>query len=402
MMRRQRSRGLAIMVIIMVMLVLFVLVLSIGTISVQNLSDVATSVYEQQAFYTAQAGLADALSHLNSSASWTAGLSNVALPNHPTFTYSVTVTPGGAGVTAPDGTAIPSGNVYLRSTGTATRGATRVVSAVTSSSGLFSNALFGAVSVSMSGNAYTDSWDSASGPYTTPTSPQTTAPVGTNSTAAGAVSLVGNATVNGNVIIGPGGNPSTVIAGSGTYTGSALPEGTALNLPQITSPISGTGTAFSLSGGSQTLSPGVYTSVSATGNSHLTLTSGTYYVKGDVKIGGNSALVIQASSGPVILYVDGNFDSSSGTINNLSGIPSNFQIYGTDSSAKLDISGGTAAYLVAYARNATVSVTGNGDVYGGLIGSDVRMVGSGAVHYDQAVKSVAIGATYRLYSFKRW
>jgi hypothetical protein len=88
---------------------------------------------------------------------------------------------------------------------------------------MFQFAVFSDEDFSLNGNTTVtvDSYNSNNGPYNA-LNPGNSGDVGTNSTGANMVSLIGNANVNGSVTVGKGGDPNTVIEVSpgATITGS--------------------------------------------------------------------------------------------------------------------------------------------------------------------------------------
>lgn len=96
-----------------------------------------------------------------------------------------------------------------------------------------------------------------------------------------------------------------------------------------------------------------------------------------------------APPGQVIVNVAGNGVSqpvnlSGGTLQNLSGIPLNFQlIYGGGQSIAL--SGGTMAYGVIYAPNAGVTLGGGGGWFGAMTVRTLTSSGGSSLHYDRAL-----------------
>ncbi len=126
------------------------------------------------------------------------------------------------------------------------------------------------------------------------------------------------------------------------------------------------------------------------GGKTLHLSAGTYVVN-TLTLSGGSVIIVD--SGPVILNAAAQgvsagsccaVDFSGGTVSNVGGLPSNFQIvYG--GTASIDMSGGSGAYAVVYAPNAPVSIGGGGDLYGAIIGATVDNSGGTSIHFDRAL-----------------
>ena len=153
--------------------------------------------------------------------------------------------------------------------------------------------LFSSTSVQMSGNAGTDSFDSRNGPYN-PSQPRSNGHVGTNTIQAGYVMLSGNVHIGGNVVVGPGGNPSRVIVTSGNVridgSRTAAPSLRVLDPVVIPSSLTNLGGLTVNGNNTVTLGAGTYwySSINVTGNGRVNFTGpATVYVSGNVTLSGN-------------------------------------------------------------------------------------------------------------------
>ena len=116
------------------------------------------------------------------------------------------------------------------------------------------------------------------------------------------------------------------------------------------------------------------------GNKSLTLTGGTYYVR-DFTLTGMSTLNV---SGPTTIYVTGNFTrAGSATLTNTTATPGNFQVMMTGGTATITSS--NALYGVIYAPNTAVTVDGDSDLYGAVVGKTLTLTGTGDAHYDESL-----------------
>lgn len=104
-------------------------------------------------------------------------------------------------------------------------------------------------------------------------------PVGVDSTAAGAITASGSATVSGSKVTVAG---TAKTSGTAKITPAAAAGSVADPLAGTTIPtISGTATKLTVSGSTvQTAQPGVYSSISVTGNASVTLAAGRYVIAG--------------------------------------------------------------------------------------------------------------------------
>jgi hypothetical protein len=131
--------------------------------------------------------------------------------------------------------------------------------------------------------------------------------------------------------------------------------------------------------------PGTYGAIST--NSTLTLAPGVYNIY-SLSVGGGNGAITVYPPGAVIL----NFPSTNtGTVISLTGqgivnptnIPNNFQInYG--GTGTVSIGGQGAQYAIVDAPNSNLSVAGNGDFFGRVIGGTIDYGGNGTFHYDLA------------------
>ena len=318
------------------------------------------------AFNAAEAGFDDAYYRLKNntitSFPWTSGYVSLDSGNMKGG-YSTTVTDMGSNIKRISVTG------YSPSQSSSTeifeqRALTGYASATSGSVG-FNYGVFGRTSVTFTGNAQVDSYNSALGAYNTTSNRSTTSnAAATNSTSSGGMTLTGNATIYGNAQIGTGGSTSTVIS----TTGNAL--------------ISGTKTAQSsnLSTPAATTSTASSGALSISGNTNYTLPAGTYNFS-SLSITGNGRLT---PTGAVRIYVSGTISIAGNGIATTSNTPTNLTLYSTGSSS-VSLSGNGNFYGGIYAPNSTVSNTGNGQLYGAVVANVYNQTGNGNVHFDQAL-----------------
>ena len=331
------------------------------------------TVHQTQAFYLAEAGLDTALVALCSDARYS-GTGYVTLydeDNQAIGGYDITVTDLGSNqrqVTAvgryPDND--PSAAWYADTT---------VQGTVTVSSAPFAAAAFAQQSVSFAGNGTVDSYDSRDGPYSAHTA-HAHGDVGTNGVQASAVNVSGNAKINGDVEVGPGANVNQAItlSGNATITGTKTAQSSATPLNVVTA--SGLTNLGDLS---------------VSGNNTVTLSAGTYYYD-DIKVSGNGKVKF---NGPVTLYLSGTLRISGNGFSTSSNTPTNLTVY-VETSQPVSFTGNANFYGVVYAPLSAVSTSGNGSVYGAMVGKTVTMRGNGHLHYDEALGGVGGGSSATL------
>jgi len=290
---------------------------------------------------------------------------------------------------------------------------------------IFTYAVFGVSatcgSVSFGGGGGTDSFDSSAGTYAA-TEQLTLGNIGSNGNfslsggggTAPLIKVIGGTlstpkSGTGNCVVG---SPDALTIGSGWTTGaltqlsapvtyptplapSPTPPTTGQNIRNNCSSITGCscypfGGYACTNSGPYRLTPGTYGDLLMGGGKTLHLSAGTYVVN-TLTLSGGSVIIVD--SGPVILNAAAQgvsagsccaVDFSGGTVSNVGGLPSNFQIvYG--GTASIDMSGGSGAYAVVYAPNAPVSIGGGGDLYGAIIGATVDNSGGTSIHFDRAL-----------------
>lgn len=253
---------------------------------------------------------------------------------------------------------------------------------------LFNYAVFGRQSVSISGNASTDSYDSSKGNYGG-SNKGANGDVGTNGATPGAITLSGGAKVYGDAITGPGGTVS-ISGGAQVVPPGTITDQNNVNLPAVVVPSALQGLSPETYNG--TISPGdhKYSSIAISGSESLNISSSTkIYLTGSqsLNISGSGGLNI-ASGAQVTIYTDGGINISSSGIVNQSRIPTNLILYGTPSCHSITLSGSGDFYGAIYAPDASISKSGSSLVYGALIGNQVSIPGSGDLHYDENLKTI--------------
>ena len=245
----------------------------------------------------------------------------------------------------------------------------------------------GCGAITISGNAYSDSFDSSQGPYT-----QTKQLSGGIVGVSGNIKLDGNAKVNGpifalNTAEGncKNGTPGITLSGKGVATGGYIQLSAAPVFASV--PVVPPGTTDLHLTSNAILPPGSYGNITVSGGKTLTFTPGTYNVN-SLALTGHAVLTVNPP-GPIIINVAGSnvsqpIDLTGGSIDNPSAIPRQFQLlYGGNSS--ITLSGGSGAYALLYAPNAAVTLSGGADWYGAMAVATLDDTGGSAIHYDRSL-----------------
>lgn len=290
---------------------------------------------------------------------------------------------------------------------------------------LWSNGIVSRGTLTFSGSADIDSYDSSVGPYNSATNRSDRITVASASTALDPVVVGSSASIYGYVatagadpLVGPGGQ----IYGSTTPTGTdvdptRIRRDFTSNFPDATAP---TGTATSLSaigtsldlprGGDTAGANGRYlyttTAVGLGGSDRLRILGPVdIIVTGNLTVGGTASIEVETGSGRSLnLYCPGTISlGGSGMLNNTTD-PSKATIWGTavsPATQTISLTGNNAHTGTIYAPNANITLAGSGDTSGAVIGNTVVVGGNGKFHYDTdlAVVEASAEATYRLSSW---
>lgn len=257
---------------------------------------------------------------------------------------------------------------------------------------IFQFALFGDQLVSVSGSAITDSYDSCAGLYENdPDDPDYNAghngDVGTNSTAAGGITVGGSIFVDGQLAVGmdvddpeslvTGYDPAFITGGTSppSDTQDVVAQPTAFPMPAVEVPAGLTCSALTVGGNTTTTLPAgggaacvgnecCFTTLTVQGGGELTAST-------DVKV-----------------YMT---DELTATGNTVVGVPSDptrmlFLIASTgEATIEGTITGSSQFYGALYAPDAAITITGNADVFGSIIAEQINVTGSAAIHYDECL-----------------
>ncbi|PYV18594.1 MAG: hypothetical protein DMG21_04470 [Acidobacteria bacterium] len=269
----------------------------------------------------------------------------------------------------------------------------------------------GCGSINLQGGAYTDSFDSDSGSYSS--SVQTS---GGNVATNGNMYLAGtntqvegtfyglNSSVGTSCSYGINNNSHATPAYQGTSLLSApinypTPAAPSPAPPTTAQSISGSCGAFSgctnNAAKDVSLSPSYqYGNLNVSSGTTVHLATGTYNIN-SLTLGGNSVLSLTTypsgtATGPVILNFAGAggvspvFDLSGGSISNITADAGDVQIvYG--GTGTITIAGGANSYGIVYAPNAPVTTSGSASWLGAVVSNTFTDSGGAAVHYDAAL-----------------
>jgi len=376
---RAVERGSVFLLSIVVLTVLLVLGASLMEKAQTAVYRTSVSNRGTQSFHLAEAGVQRALWALRQPNGWLTygGESRIALPGG-FVDVSVSPPPSARGVFTDRVTVLATG--YLPGPNGAKRHSCTVRAITHKDPRYFEFAVFGTDGVTIGNgivSVLADSYSSDNGEYGGANVSES-ADVGTNSTAAGAVKILPQGEVHGNVCVGWGAVvPSACVDNKGLITGTVSALDSANQLPSITSWPAG---AVELG------------DVWLDGSKELVLGEGTYHMT-DLDISGSARIVC---NGKVVIYIDETSDMSTPDIRiggngivNTSRIPANLILYCASDVTNIAISGNGQFYGGIYAPNAAITLNA-GDLYGAVVGRTVTLNGATAkVHYDKALRDHA-------------
>jgi hypothetical protein len=221
-----------------------------------------------------------------------------------------------------------------------------------------------------------------------------------NPTAKGALTLAGNATiaVPGVVIVDSSSIVALAISGNAMVSS---PLATGVAVPDPLAGLSGPSTtgltnygSISLSKGSQTICPGIYSQIKVSGNASLTLNPGTYIIEGggltvtgNASITGSGVIIYNAGSnypnpggsfGGIMFSGNGSFNLTASTAGTYAGI---LIFQSRQNTRALSFSGNAMAGMTGtiYAANALLSMTGNAQLTSSLVVNSLNLSGNVAL-----------------------
>lgn len=238
--------------------------------------------------------------------------------------------------------------------------------------------------------------------------------IGTQSTANSSIILNNGVIVQGDIIVGIGGNPDTAIKDLGATTGDQYAATLDDPLPQITPPtLPNMGSSLAAKGETITLTPansGTYTGIDlknekSPGILEIDGEGVTLHITGDIQLGQSCEIVVTEGSS-LIIYCDGNITCGNGSGINTQNPPeaaSTLQLYATgDNTQTFDIKAKSNFTGVIYAPDANIQLYAGGDAYGSIVADNFEFKSGGNYHYDEALRKVEADDQGVRFVVKRW
>lgn len=233
----------------------------------------------------------------------------------------------------------------------------------------------------------------------------------TNSIDPGAVELFPNTELPGDVVVGPGGEPESVIQvkPSSVIHGDTYAGDTAIDFPDVVLPGGLPSPPIPWPGDPCSVLTAPYYSYSSIelGNKEKLEIRGNVvvYVAGDMRLGNDSTLYIAPNSS-LALYLASSFTAvnSSHIINGIEGYEDarNLRMYGTETCTSIRIDNSGTFYGAVYAPHAELLIRNSGAMYGAFIGNSFTMFNSGEFYYDTRLYDFDPTGQLSFFEVQRW
>lgn len=324
-------------------------------------------LHQAQAFYLAEAGIDYAMVELRDDSEFTGtsyvSVASAANAEQAAGGYEVTVEDLGN-----DQRQITAVGYYPSNNAQAEWYVAQTIEVTVGMEGLFNEAAFAEEEIAIKGTADVDSYDSSLGAYAALVDGKENigdnGDIGSNAT----VDLTGSAGVRGSISCGKGLDPNEAIqlGEKTTVTGKLYAQADTRVLEPVEVPDGATDL----------------------GNLDLQKSSVSYsggvYVCDDLKISGKGEL---AFTGATTVYVRGDLEISGKGTATANDDPTNL-IFKVVEDGDVKLTGGSEFYGGIYAPLSSIKLSGNGTLYGAVVGEDVEITGNWELHYDESLKDI--------------
>jgi hypothetical protein len=230
--------------------------------------------------------------------------------------------------------------------------------------------------------------------------------VGTASAGAGAVTLMSGTTINGDIIVGVGGDPNVVVNSKTgiLVTGDVYPFLYEPVLPPVTAPTLPSASPSTITNSRTISTSGMYSSINLGNNEVITIDGPvTLYIIGDVKLSGTQGRIEILNGASLTMYIGGNFNAgNSAGFNNFTKDAKKLSIYGLPTCTSIVLKNSSDFYGAIYAPNANMELKDSADVYGSIVTNGFIMKNSGNVRYDASLRDRTVNDEGVRFVIARW
>ncbi|MHC4395173.1 MAG: DUF7305 domain-containing protein [Planctomycetota bacterium] len=235
--------------------------------------------------------------------------------------------------------------------------------------------------------------------------------IGTNSTEPDSIDLKNGVTINGDVVVGPGGQPDIVIRDAGAtitgdiYTASETYVLTPVTVPEYLQDMPSQGT---ISNNATITNSAKYDEINLSNSRIITIDGDVaLYIIGDVTLKNSAELrIVDEVTNPdasLTLYLGGDVEvKNSGNINNITADSRKLKMYGLNSCQSMALKNGSDFYGAIYAPNADVQMMNSADVFGAVVAKSFEQNNSATLNYDAALRDVDTDDEIIRFVIKRW
>lgn len=268
------------------------------------------------------------------------------------------------------------------------------------STNLFAWGAFGDESLDLDSNARIDSYNSSAGSYASQVGGGGFANGNGDSGSNGSIVLRSNARVYGDATPGPG--YSTTLLGISQVHGSTAANTSIVDLPEIEVPPLTLGGSIT---GNTSIPSGshAYSQLRLNANRTVTVTGPATLVFGSFELRSNSQFLVDATNGPVEIFVINDFILSSNTLVasydespldiSLNLLSDN--VIDPDMEVELDevdLESNAKLYGTIYAPNAAIEINSNFELFGAIVARSLLLDSNSRIHYDELLATAATDA----------
>jgi hypothetical protein len=232
---------------------------------------------------------------------------------------------------------------------------------------------------------------------------------GTVSTLPANVTLGMGALVDGDVVVGVGGDPASVIvAPQATITGKTYALTEEVDFPDVEAPewIASLGSQGTISGATTITSSGKYDGISIGQGGIITIDGPvTLYITGNISLSNSAEIQINNANpdASLTIFLEGDlYCKNGGALNNLTEDPTRLHLFGLDSCTNLSFATAGSFYGAIYAPNAMANFKNSVEVFGAITAERFLQGQAANFHYDASLKDVGADDPCVRITIKRW